>query len=392
MVVLGTLVLVAAGVLAWAATRGGGKPAPPPLPPGAIDVDVWAPYWTFDVTLPVLAERLADVREVSPFWFGARGVDEIVVDEHADTAGADEFVDAVGTTPALLVPSIRDEMGAGQMAAILADPGTRAQHVATIIAFADEHDAAGIDLDYEQFAFADGRDTWATTRPAWVAFVAELATALHAEGRTLTISIPPVYDAGRTASSGYWVYDHAAIAEFADSIRIMGYDYSVNEAGPIAPIDWVRTLVDGVSAAVPAEYHDKLVLGVPAYGYNWVLATFGTCPTTAEGRTTVRINTAVELSERRRGQPEYDPGYDEWTFDYDLLVSGTDADGEVARCTQAREVRWVGAEGVAARAEIARRAGWGGVALWALGYDDDAAWDALVTTAHDPMAATTTTP
>src|SRR5690606_34617923 len=148
-------------------------------------------------------------------------------------------------------------------------------------------------------------------RPAWVAFVEELAAALHADGRTLTITIPPVYDDGRTDDSGYWVYDHAAIAAHADASRVMGYDYSVAEPGPIAPLDWVRTLVEGVSATVPEEYHHKLVLGVPAYGYNWVVDVFGTCPTTAEGRTNVPVRGVDDLRERRGGTPVYDPGFGE---------------------------------------------------------------------------------
>src|SRR5690606_163611 len=131
--------------------------------------------------------------------------------------------------PVALVPSIRDEMRGGEMAAILADPSARTAHVETLVEFARELDADGLDLDYEQFAFADGRASWAATRPNWVAFVEQLATALHADGRTLTVTIPPVYDDGSTGDSGYWVYDHGAIAAHVDAIRIMGYDYSVNE-------------------------------------------------------------------------------------------------------------------------------------------------------------------
>ena len=101
-------------------------------------------------------------------------------------------------------------MPPGDMAALLADPAQRARHVEALAEFAEEGDYAGLDIDYEQFAFADDRSTWTTTRPSWVAFITELAERLHADGRTLTVSIPPVYDAGRTADSGYWVYDYAS--------------------------------------------------------------------------------------------------------------------------------------------------------------------------------------
>ena len=73
--------------------------------------------------------------------------------------------------------------------------------------------------------------------------------ALHADGRTLTVSIPPVYDAGQTPESGYWVYDYGAIVEHVDRIRIMAYDYSVAEPGPIAPLDWVESTITGAIEA-----------------------------------------------------------------------------------------------------------------------------------------------
>ena len=60
-----------------------------------------------------------------------------------------------------------------------------------------------------------------------------------------------VYDPAVTGSSGYWVYAPGEIAPYVDAIRIMGYDYSVAEPGPIAPLAWVQQAVDGVSKAVP---------------------------------------------------------------------------------------------------------------------------------------------
>ena len=406
--VVGAIVVLLVAIV-WFVDRDD-EPEPIALPPGAIPVDVWAPYWTLGDVQPEAEQRLADIREASPFWFGARGVDEIVVDENAPAERTAEFVDTIGETPALFVPSIRDQMPAGGMAAILADPTTRTQHVETIMEFARELDVDGIDLDYEQFAFAVGRDTWAATRGDWVAFVTELADELHAEDLTLTVSIPPVWglsaevieaaeearqndgDEGdddgpsttvpiRTAS-GYWVYDHGAIAEVVDTIRIMTYDYSVPDPGPIAPIWWVADAVASLSAVVPEEYHDKLVLGVPAYGSNWVVTTLGDCPATAEGKTNVTARSAFELADLRGGAPMFDPATSEWSFAYALTVEDT-----TTSCVQNRQVHWVDAEGAAARTELARRAGWGGVALWALGYEDDDVWEAILSASRDPLAA-----
>ena len=378
-------VVVALLLLYFAVFRGGDEEQPPPLPPGAIPTDVWAPYWTLEESLPTLDARLQQTRQVSPFWFGTRSATEIVVDENTPTEAADEFVEEARDSVALFVPSIRDEMPAGAMAAVLADPAARQDHIDTILDFADEIGADGIDLDYEQFAFSDGRETWATTSPNWVTFIQELSTALHDDGRTLTVSIPSIYDPDVTGGDqGYWVYAHGTIAEYVDAIRIMAYDFSVPDPGPIAPLAWVAQAIDGVSKAVPQQYHDKLVLGVPAYGTNWVVSTNGTCPATAEGKTTVNTRNVLELAQLRGATPVYDPTVGEWTFTYDLTV-----DDGTTSCVQSRVVHWVDSEGAAARADMARRAGWGGVALWALGYDDDELWNALMTATRAPISAST---
>jgi HAD superfamily hydrolase (TIGR01509 family) len=370
-------------VVVLIAARGGSDEQPEiVLPPGAVPVDVWAPYWTLGDTLRETDVRFGQIRELSPFWFGARGVDQIVADENSSVDLTADFLDAAGAASTRLVPSIRDELPTGGMAAILSDPTTRQQHIAAIVAFADRLEADGIDLDYEQFAFADGRDTWEATRSNWIVFVRDLAAALHADGRTLTVSIPPVYDVATTGDRGYWVYDHGAIAPHVDAIRIMAYDYSVAAPGPIAPLDWVQQSVDGTTLAVPEEHRSKLVLGVPSYGSNWVVSTLGTCPGDAEGRTNVTARSVADLAARRGGVPAYDPALGEWSFSYALTL-----DDGVTSCVQNRAVHWVDAEGAAARVEIARRAGWGGVSLWALGYEDDEVWQAVVNASRRPLAA-----
>ena len=281
-------------------------------------------------------------------------------------AEAEQFVETATANDIPLVASILDATGPGEMAAILADPGPRADHVDAIVDFAADGDFAGIDLDYEQFAFADGRDTWATTRPNWVAFVAELAERLHADGRTLTVSVPPVYDARRTRQSGYWVYDYGAIAPLVDSIRVMAYDYSnaSTDAGPIAPLEWVSRIIAGTTAAVGDP--SKLVLGVPLYGYNWPTEESGDCDG-APGVTTVTGRTVDALANERGATPVHDPATGESSFTYELDVDGACTQtpaGELRRRRRDRAAhparpRCRLRRGVAVRPRLRRRRGLG---------------------------------
>jgi spore germination protein YaaH len=379
---LAGLVLAAAaiGVVAALALPGDDPPVPADLP-----LEAWAPYWALDVSATELPAHADDLRDVSPFWYVATGADQIGLDPNAPADLADAFLTTARAEDIPLVASIVDAMPAGGMAAVLADPATRAQHVDTIAAFAELGDFDGIDLDYEQFAFADDRATWTKTRPAWVAFVTELAGRLHADGRTLTVSIPPVYDDRRTDQSGYWVYDHGAIAPVVDRIRLMAYDFSTTEPGPIAPVDWVEQAVDATADVVGDR--SKLVLGIPLYGYNWPVRTIGTCPADqVEGRTGVTIRSVDELIALRGATPTFDDATGESWFTYELEL-----DDGTSFCTQTREVHYVDAEGARQRIDIARKARLGGVSLWALGYDDDTLWAAIDPVVR-PASATTTTP
>lgn len=342
-----------------------------PPPPPDLPVDAWAPYWALEASVADLPAIAGSLRELSPFWFRATGVDTIEVDPNTPVTLADELVRRAREAGVGIVPAIVDAMPAGGMAALLADPVTRSRHVDAIVAFAERGSYDGIDIDYEQFAFADGRDTWADTRPNWVAFVTELAERLHADGRTLTVSIPPVYDDGRTEASGYWVYDYGAIAPVVDRIRVMAYDFSTATAGPIAPLPWVERVVEGTKEASGAP--EKLVLGLPMYGYNWAAGDTGGCPESETvGRTAVTIRNVGDLITMRDATPVYDETTAEWAFVYDLAL-----DDDTTSCIQARRVHFVDAEGVRLRMDLARRAGFGGVALWALGYDDATVWDAI---------------
>jgi hypothetical protein len=357
----------------------------PPPPTPDIPLDAWAPYWALNDSLPELDQRIGSMRDVSPFWFEAVGVDGIRVSENTPADAAEEFFEIARDADADVVPSIVDAMPSGGMAGILADPAQRSAHVDALLAFADDGDYDGLDLDYEQFAFADPRSSWEATRPNFVAFVAELADGLHAEGRTLTVSIPPIYDAGTTSSSGFWVYDYASIAEHVDRIRIMAYDYSVGDPGPIAPLDFVRRAIDGAREATGAP--DKLVLGIPAYGRNWPVFVDGECPESElQGITSITTRTVDDLIARRDATPSFDEATGEAFFEYDLEVT----DGQQT-CIETRQVHYVDARGIRMRMDIARERQLDGVSLWALGFEDELVWDAILPTVDGETPSTSAT-
>ncbi len=320
------------------------QPSPPPPPD--IPVDAWVPYFELPDAEATLASNGQMIRQVSPVWYSAQGATTIGVDGNLSPEATAQFVAAVRAAGAKVVPSIVDVMPAGGMAAVLADPASRAAHVAAIGDLAAINGFDGIDIDYEKFAFSDNRATWPTTRPVWIDFITELGARLHSDGRTLSVSVPYIKDDGRTDDSGYWVYDYGGMEPHVDQIRIMAYDYSTAKAGPIAPLSFVQQAIDGAKQATDDD--NKLALGVALYGYNWPIATVGTCPAEQEGKTSVSQANIDELLAKRAATPVFDPVTGESSFTYPLEVT----DGTTT-CTQTR----VGALRRCARCPVASRPG-----------------------------------
>ena len=370
----GVLVVAMVGAGAVALLRD--SPQPPPPPP-YIPIDAWVPYFELPDAEATLAVHGGLLGQVSPVWYSAEGATTITVNKDLAPEATAHFIAAVRAAGAKVVPSIADAMAAGGMAAVLADPALRAAHVAAIGDLAATNGYDGIDLDYEKFAFADNRATWSTTSPLWIDFLTELGTRLHADGRTLSVSVPYIKNDKRTEDSGYWVYDYAGMEPHVDQIRIMAYDFSTDKAGPIAPLSFVKQAISGAKKAVDDE--SKLALGVALYGYNWPIATVGVCPAEQEGKTSVSQGNIDELLAKRGATPVFDPVTGESSFTYQLEVSN----GTVT-CTQTREVHYVDAEGARLRVDLARTERLGSVALWALGFDSAATWQAIGPLAHVP--------
>lgn len=374
-------------------------------PPAAADtrriVSGWLPGWDNQAALAATTANADLFNQTSPFWYTAKAAaGGVAISSSVTDATVASTVAALHAVGLPVVPSVADGSAARAMAAVLADPTSRGAHVSQLVALVVANGFDGIELDYEKFAFSDGSGTWASTRPNWVAFITELGTALHAVGKTLGLAIPPVYAAGQVGSSGYWVYDPAAIAGSIDSLEIMAYDYSVAAPGPIAPLAFVRKSLAYVATVVPPT---KLRLGVPAYGRIWVArradgsqAITGSCPTTA--LTGMKSFTAANAATYLAGvagtpvTPTWSPDQGEQTVTFTRTYTGTNGAGAATSCEVQHVAWWVDTQGTLARIGIADEFGVAGVAFWHLAGVDQATWPAIRAYASGQTQTPTPTP
>ena len=406
LVLAALLLLTGVGAVPAAQAEG---PAPKRVASG------WLPYWMTSPGRPDgvnSAVQNADLfTDVSPFWYSATAKSGGGVQVRLNpnfSNGASNVAWAMGQLKGAgltVLPAIADGSGKGRMAATLADPAQRAQHVADIVALVVSNGYDGIDLDYEVFAFSDGSSSWAATQPNWTAFVTELGAALKAQGKLLAVTIPPPCNTAGTCGpkSGYWVYNIAGIAPAVDRIRIMAYDYHVNSIGPIAPMPWVRSIVQySVSVMDPA----KLQIGVPTYGRAWTRLSgnkpllTGTCPTD-KGSAAYRSLTAkasvtdrdippllASVGVRPEDVQWSESDQENWVY-YDKKVDWTDAAGVRQTCTAKRVMWWVGPQAVLARTQLVGEFGLSAAAYWTVGGDDPAQWPLIRSYAQSLAPAST---
>ena len=341
----------------------------------------WLPYWSTQTSTASFLTNSDLFSDISPFWHDARwDGSSIYVHNHLSATAQAAALAKLQGQGVKILPSITDGSGKGRMAATLASKTKRAAHVADIVDLVLINGYDGIDLDYETFAFSDGSSSWAQTRPNWVAFVEELAAALHAEGKLLSVTVPPMYDADYDSSSGYWVYDYAAVGKHVDLLRIMAYDYSVGSPGPIAPLGWVQKVAAFAPTQLPGS---KVQLGIPVYGRNWYTGKTGKCPVGQEIKTSNYSMTAGNALSSLAGdgvapsQITRDASSGELTVSYSITYKGLDAKGEKTECAVSRKAFFADATSVADRVRVARAAGLAGAALWTIGGESADQWPAV---------------
>ena len=320
----------------------------PPSQPSTLVVGS-LPFWNLTEGPDVVLANRGNFNEVSPWIYGIGRNGQIVAqvpERAAETAAGMERLRRSGIP---LVPTIANVTNGRwayePVATMLHDPAAMQRHVTDVVALVLREGYAGIDIDYE--------DLRATDREAFTTFATRLGEALHAEDKILSIAVfAKTTDAGEDQRNV--AQDYAAIGAAADEVRLMAYDYhwAASGPGPVAPITWVRQVLDYAKTQIPAS---KIVLGVPVAGFDWV-----------DGRG--EPVTWLQCFGRTRAYGA--------TLQYDRLSQSpsfryTDTQG------RAHEVWFENAESTAAKLEAAKAAGVRGVYLWMIGGEDDRTWAQL---------------
>ncbi len=136
--------------------------------------------------------------------------------------------------------------GSGELTRLMQNPSAWQTAAASLVQEAASFD--GVHLDLEGLGMTDTGDQLIAVRQQFTGFAGVVSAALHASGKTLTLTLHPT-------NSAYKGYDLAALAPLADRIHLMAYDYGQKPE----PSSLVQQAITQALAVVPKE---KLVLGI----------------------------------------------------------------------------------------------------------------------------------
>ena len=294
-------------------------------------------WWDQDEGLESIKQNSDLIYSISPFWYELDLKGEIKPFTGVDDAEITEYLKNRGVK---ITPVISNEFRKEPLATIIANAEDRKQHIEDILAIALKYD--GVSLNYENLTEED--------KESFTQFVTELAEELYKNDKTLAVHLH-----AKDEEPGSWdgpkAQDWESLGKVCDKLKIMAYDFhwATSEAGAIAPYDWVESVAKHAVDLIPKE---KVYLGIPLYGYDWV-------DETGEGVTFEQANVLVDL-------------YDAMVLIDDTTKSPyfTYLDNENTR----HDVWFENAGSVKTKLEIAKEYELGGVDLFRLGGEDEKIW------------------
>jgi len=168
-----------------------------------------------------------------------------------------------GVAPIMLIAALNEyeNFNSELINYLLVNPDVQDVYINNIINTMIEKGYQGVDVDFEYIDPAN--------REAFVDFLRKLTEKLHQYGYTVNVDVAPK-TTGEEAGILYEAHDYQAIGEVVDTVFLMTYEWGYTYGPPmaVAPLPNVRAVLEYAVTVIPRE---KLLMGIPGYGYDWTL-------------------------------------------------------------------------------------------------------------------------
>lgn len=150
---------------------------------------------------------------------------------------------------------------------------------------------SGLDIDFE-YIYPENRENYND-------FLRKVTSRLRPLGYTITSALAPKIAADQQGLL-YEAHDYPVHGALLDHVILMTYEWGYTYGPPlaVAPLNEIRRVLNYAVTAIPRR---KILMGVPNYGYNWVL------PYVEGSRASTISNVgAVDLARREGARIQYD--------------------------------------------------------------------------------------
>ena len=132
---------------------------------------------------------------------------------------------------------------------------SRTNLVNQLVSMVQTTGADGVVIDFEYMSDSTG--------PYLTKFMQALYGELHAHNKLVIEAVP-----ARTSTTDWFTeFNYHDLAQYVDYLNIMTYDYSTSVPGAIAPIFWVKKVLNFTQGQISDM--SKVLLGIPYYGRDW---------------------------------------------------------------------------------------------------------------------------
>jgi len=208
----------------------------------------------------VLRAELPYLSYLTVFTYGFREDGSLI---EADDRELVQLANSYGVKALLLISTLQEDGTFNNRLSqlLFADTAVQDRLINELITVMKEKGYSGLEVDFEFIPREDAA--------GYVSFLTRLKQALSAEGFPLFVALAPKTSADQPGLL-YEGHDYAGIGAIADYVILMTYEwgYQYGPPGAVAPIPNVERVVMYAVSEIPNE---KILLGVPNYGYDWPL-------------------------------------------------------------------------------------------------------------------------
>lgn len=197
---------------------------------------------------------------LTPFTYGFTAEGELISPEDARLV---ERAKEYGAMPVMMLSSLNDKGNFDNTLTSLLLNDTELQDALldNVVSNMNILGYRALDIDFE-FIYPKERDKF-------TAFVAKAKEKLAPYGYKVWVALAPKSSDDQMGIL-YEAHDYKALGEIADKVLLMTYEwgYSRGPALPVSPLDKVREVVKYAVSEIDPE---KIFLGIPNYGYDFII-------------------------------------------------------------------------------------------------------------------------